>query len=273
MADDRDGEVPVASLPVYLSASLPSSSHVELFQYPLYARGRPLPVPPTAAQRNQRVTTRWRPQANRVEMDIPLDMRENVYNRDRGRELAENCTSMPPINVPGADAVKQERTNDMPVANNVFDRMRLESTTVQPATRYMVGLVHQGEVHLVPLDAIVQMRPSMQHVDLMSQADEQHHRTSGDDEDTAAATPSAPTQKGASVVSLNVSMRTEPTKASGATSRYGGMAGAAVNQRDAEAERWVPLQFSHDAHTEATHALLAQHRDPLVCSTAPRDFL
>ncbi len=154
--DEAAAAEPVVSLPVYVSASVPPSSRLELFQYPLYARGRPLPVPATAAQRGQRVTSRWRPHANRVEMEIPLDMRETVYNHDRGMEWAENSASMGVIPTPGEPTVKQEdRAMDAP---SRFDRMRLESHAVPNATHYMVGTVRDGELHLVPLNAVLQLR-------------------------------------------------------------------------------------------------------------------
>lgn len=254
-------DAPVASLPVYLSASVPRGARVELFQYPLYARHRPLPVPATAAQRGQRIGARWRPHANCVEMDIPLDMREAVYNRESGARFAESSAPMGSIGAPGDDAVKAE-PGTAPAAP-LLDRMRLESTAIEPATRYMVGLLHDGALHLVPLDAVLQMRPSMQHVDLLSQADERQRRPAGADEEEAPRDTRRP-----GVVSLNVSMRSESMQgAATAATRYG-----AAQQRDAEAERWVPLRY--EASTpEAAHALLAQRREPLVSTTHPREYL
>lgn len=254
---------PVVSLPVYVSASVPPSSRLELFQYPLYARGRPLPVPATAAQRGQRVTSRWRPHANRVEMEIPLDMRETVYNHDRGMEWAENSASMGVIPTPGEPIVKQEdRAMDAP---SRFDRMRLESHAVPNATHYMVGTVRDGELHLVPLDAVLQLRPSMQHVDLMSQAEDQNRRmpTSDDEGDAQDA-------RRAHVVPLNVSMRTEAQARTALTPRFGAQASSGLaTQRDAEAERWVDLRFSE---AQGADQLLAQQREPLACTTHIRDL-
>ena len=96
---DEEDEL-VASLPVFLNGApgggAPASEQdavrtprLELFQYPLYQRDHALPVPASAAQRGQAVASRWRPQANRVEMELPLDVRPTVYNAEKGTEYAE----------------------------------------------------------------------------------------------------------------------------------------------------------------------------------------
>lgn len=269
-----EDDAPVASLPVFISAAPSPSACFELFQYPLYARERSLPVPATAAQRGQHVTSRWRPHADRVEMEIPLDMREMVYNRERGAELAESCGSMGTIPTPGETRVKQEdrgTSAEMPR----FDRMRLDSHVVPNATQYMVGTVRNGELHLTPLHAIQQLRPSMQHVDLLHQAEEHSRRVpTSDDEGPASETD---TRRG--VVALNVSMRT--TEMGGRTSlaprfsAQGAPSSASPNQRDADAERWVDLRFvdkSTMGPEEATEPLLARVREPLVCTSNVGDF-
>lgn len=178
-------------------------------------------------------------------------------------EWAENSASMGVIPMSGESVVKQEdRAADAP---SRFDRMRLESHAVPNATKYMVGTVRDGELHLVPLDAILQLRPSMQHVDLMSQAGDRNRRipTSDDEGDAQDA-------RRAHVVPLNVSMRTETQARATLTPRFGapGSSGLAT-QRDAEAERWVDLRFSE---VQGADQLLAQRRDPLTCTTHVRDF-
>lgn len=264
MATARDEETaPAVSLPVYLSASLPPNAQLELFQYPLYARGRPLPVPATASQRGQTVTARWRPHSDRVEMELPLDLRESVYNASRGAELAESCASMGRIGVPGAAAVKQERGTETLAR---FDSLRLESATVPRATQYMVGTVQHGELHLVPLHAVQQMRPSMQHIDCHAQANDQNRRVSASDDESDAQ------REGRKhVVPLSVSLRTEANAPRPST--FSGTA-PAPTQRDADAERWVDLRITDTSRDEhALEVLQARSREPLVCTTPAREFL
>ncbi|WFD34391.1 hypothetical protein MCUN1_001230 [Malassezia cuniculi] len=232
MADDA----PAASLPVYLASALPPGARLELFQYPLYARGRPLPVPASAAQRGQRITSRWRPRADRVEMDMPLDMREAVYDQERGAEMGESAARMGTIG-----AVKQER--DAPAPK--LDRIRLESAAVPNATRYFVGTVSDGALHLSPLHSVLQLRPSMQHLDVMHELADAERRRDAEEEERARG-----------VVSLNVAVRAES-----------GGAGADVlaAQREAEAERWVDMRWTDDGSAEAQ----AAHQHLLATSTAP----
>lgn len=257
----------VASLPVFLSHSLSDGAKLQLFQYPLYQRDRPLPVPASAAQRGQTVTSRWRPHTNRVEMELPLDMRASVYDGEKGAEYAEACERLGKIPVPGAaPQVKQER-QDGPAR---FDSMRLESASVPNATEYLVGTMRDGELHLTPLHAVLQMRPSMQHVDLLGQVEENERRRErgapvSDDEGEAREAREA--RKASSVIPLNVSVRTEGRAARGTE----------LTQRDAEAERWVDLRWmdadAPGAREIADDQLLARSRARLYCDASVADFL
>lgn len=129
----------MASLPVYLSSSLPESARLQLFQYPLYPSGRPLPVPASAAQQNQHIASRWRSNANRVEIDMPVDMRETVYDADKGAAIGDACKRIGRMqDIDGG--IKREGNADPPR----FDSMRLDSAAVPNATQYVVGVIHNS---------------------------------------------------------------------------------------------------------------------------------
>ncbi|WFD30357.1 hypothetical protein MSPP1_001375 [Malassezia sp. CBS 17886] len=252
----------VASLPVYLSAPANEADRLELFQYPLYPRRRPLPVPSSAVQRGQQIASRWRPHADRVEMDIPLDVRESIYNRDRGSEYAQSLAHMDSIDLPhAADRVhvKQEGGGD---AHPRFDRMRLEGVPVPHATSYMVGTILNGELHLTPLHSTLQLRPSMQHLDFAQADDGDREREHAGGAGAASDGEHADAQqakrmndlKRSGVVSLNVSMRAD----SGASRTGGGTSAPHMGhppapldvhlaQREADAERWVNLQWRDES--------------------------
>lgn len=271
----------VATLPVLLNGApadvQSQTKRFELFQYPLYQRDHPLPVPASAAQRDQHVASRWRPRANRVEMELPLDVRPSIYNAEKGSEFAEGCRRMGKIPVPGQ--VKQERpSNDTPR----FDRMRLESSAVPNAAEYMVGTIkdgvlfypfvfaYTGELHLTPLHAVLQLRPSMQHVDLQDQAEENERRRErgapNSDEEGESAREKRP-----GVIPLSVSLRSDAQR-----SGVGGTRGP-HDARDAEAERWVDLQWVNESapgvRQAAEDLLLGPSRAPLYCNMRARDFL
>ncbi|PKI85122.1 hypothetical protein MVES_000987 [Malassezia vespertilionis] len=270
--DGPQDEALVASLPVYLNGLLSTSAQLQMFQYPLYPRGRPLPVPTFAAQRGETVTSRWRPHANRVEMDIPLDLRDAVYDSEKGEALAEVRQRSASIPVSGSGDVHVKQEQPATESSARFDQMRLESSVVPNATEYMVGIMRNGELHLTPLHAILQLRPSMRHVDLLHQAEDGERRRErgahvSDEEEHNAAVPQRDARR-SSVIPLNVSVRNE----SGSRANYGQGA-----FRDAEAERWVDLQWIEEktpaVEQVANNELLATSRAPLYCATKPQDFL
>ena len=133
------------------------------------------------------------------------------------------------------------------------------------------SLAHPGELHLTPLHAVLQMRPSMQHVDMLGQAESSERRggrgAGSDDEGDANNAP----DKRPGVVSLNVSVRTD-------ASRPGPGAGRAPHDaRDADAERWVDLRWIDESDPRgrqlADEQLLTHTRAPLYCESRARDFL
>ncbi|WFD05714.1 hypothetical protein MVES1_001047 [Malassezia vespertilionis] len=173
---------------------------------------------------------RWRPHANRVEMDIPLDLRDAVYDSEKGEALAEVRQRSASIPVSGSGDVHVKQEQPATESSARFDQMRLESSVVPNATEYMVGIMRNGmcfdlltigELHLTPLHAILQLRPSMRHVDLLHQAEDGERRRErgahvSDEEEHNAAVPQRDARR-SSVIPLNVSVRNE----SGSRANYG----------------------------------------------------
>lgn len=141
----------LASLPVYLSASLPQTSRLSLFQYPTYPKDSPLPVPDSARSRGLREAARWRPKADRVEVELPLDVRQNVYNLEKGQEMAKGAEHGGSF---GEKKVKKEpgsrrdreREKEKEKAPKRLEKTRLESQLVPNQTRYFVGVIRDGEL-------------------------------------------------------------------------------------------------------------------------------
>ena len=81
------------------------------------------------------VQARFKPQHHRLEVTYPLDVNSDNFD-------------------PASDA----RT----------DALRLTSRLVPPKTNYAVGMFraeHGGQLHLTPLQATLQMRPELVHID------------------------------------------------------------------------------------------------------------
>ncbi|EST05253.1 DNA-directed RNA polymerase III subunit Rpc5 [Kalmanozyma brasiliensis GHG001] len=312
----------VASLPVYLSKSLLGDSSLHVFQYPIYPRDRPLPVPYSAAARGLKVSSRWRPRANRVEVELPLDVREEVYNTDRGVEfgagadvLAQKQARADAAHGGSASAtepsssrtrVKQEREEAQ--ANRgpkKLEKIKLESTQVPNATEYMVGVIRDQALHLTRLESIVQLRPSMNYLDALDEAREAEKRRdraalagelgSDESDEDELIEMEAPGEgstrskakkdvKKPTAQTLSVALRADPNaKKPGSLGGMGGGSSSEARdllmaaQREADAERWVDLDWRDEGSQEAQQIfdaqLFAGSKTPLNCKTKPRDYL
>lgn len=154
--EEEEEEEGVTSIPVYLSrsSSYGSKQTLCLFQYPNYPAGAGVPMPPSAAERNLSLAARWRPRANWVEVDVPLDTRPRVYNTEAGQAMGANIA--PPAAASKKSRVKSEHLSDdedsffMGASSgrprgSKLDKIRLQSSQVPNATRYFVGVMHDGK--------------------------------------------------------------------------------------------------------------------------------
>ncbi|KAJ1026863.1 hypothetical protein NDA16_002159 [Ustilago loliicola] len=316
----------VASLPVYLSKSLLNGSSLHVFQYPIYPRERPLPVPYSAAARGLKVSSRWRPRANRVEVELPLDVREEVYNTDRGVEFGAGAdvlaqkqsradaahggsSSNEASGSSGRSRVKKEKEEEAQANRGPkkldkikLEKIKLESTQVPNATEYMVGVIRDQALHLTRLESIVQLRPSMNYLDAIDEAREAEKRRdraaaageigSDEEDEDELIEMEAPGEgstrskkkevKKPAAQTLSVALRTDPTAKKGGGMGMGGGISEARDQlmaaqREADAERWVDLEWRDERSREAQQIfdaqLFAENKTPLVCKTKPREYL
>ncbi|KAJ1018340.1 hypothetical protein NDA18_006495 [Ustilago nuda] len=311
----------VASLPVYLSKSLLSGSSLHVFQYPIYPRNRPLPVPYSAAARGLKVSSRWRPRANRVEVELPLDVREEVYNTDRGVEFGagadllaqkqaradaahDGASSNEASGSSSRSRIKKEKEEEVHANRGPkkLEKIKLESSQVPNATEYMVGVIRDQALHLTRLESIVQLRPSMNYLDAIDEAREAEKRRdrataageigSDEEDEDELIEMEAPGEgstrskkkevKKPAVQTLSVALRTDPNaKKGGGMSMGGGISEARdqlmAAQREADAERWVDLEWRDERSQEAQQIfdaqLFAENKTPLVCKTKPREYL
>lgn len=310
----------LTSLPVYLNGSLAESSSLHVFQYPIYARDRPLPVPASAAARGLKVSSRWRPKANRVEVELPLDVRTEVYNTERGADFGAGAdvlarkqerADLAHVGSTSHDAAGQRvKREDDPNAQRgpqKLEKMLLESSQVPNATQYMVGVIREQALHLTRLRSIVQLRPSMNYLDAIDEAREAEKRrdraalageAESDQEDEeeliemeasssrsrAAAAAAKKDVKKPIAQTLSVALRGDPnakktgsgmgpSSGSGSEARDHLMAA----QREADAERWLQLDWQHDNTPQSDQVfeskLFATTHTLLECKTRPRDYL
>jgi DNA-directed RNA polymerase-3 subunit RPC5 len=126
--DDLDPDDEIAyTLPVYMTQTL--SPALSLFQYPLHHR---VPqVSEWAAARGQSVTARMKEHVDRFELEIPIDMRPEVWDEER----AEGLGFAP------EDSGKKGKGRE----EGWGSKMRLRSEPVPEVTGYWAGIVHDGE--------------------------------------------------------------------------------------------------------------------------------
>lgn len=315
----------VASLPVYLSKSLLGDASLHVFQYPIYPRDRPLPVPYSAAARGLRVSSRWRPRANRVEVELPLDVREEVYNTERGVEFGAGAeviaqkqaradaahggtsSNEASSSSSGRSRVKKEKEEEAQASRGPkkLEKVKLESIQVPNATEYMVGVIRDQALHLTRLESIVQLRPSMNYLDAIDEAREAEKRrdraalageVGSDEEDEeeliemeapgegSSRSKSKKDAKKPAAQTLSVALRTDPNaaKKGGGMGMGGGSNSEARDQlmaaqREADAERWIDLEWRDERSLEAQQIfdaqLFAGSKAPLTCKTKPREYL
>lgn len=112
--------------------------HVYMVQYPLRPSYRPMPNAPRAA--------RLKPTNQMLQLDFAVDQQSEHFDRD------------------AEDYLKQKH-------------IRLQSSSVPALTNYAVAVFRHGQLHLTPMTAILQMRPSLAHIDDAVDEEEDEGRT------------------------------------------------------------------------------------------------
>lgn len=100
--------------------------HSYMVQFPLRPSYRPMPNAPR--------TARIKPENNILQLDYDVDQRSEHFDKD------------------AEDYLKQKY-------------LRLQSSSVPALTNYVVGVFRQGQLHLTPVTSVLQMRPSLAHID------------------------------------------------------------------------------------------------------------
>ncbi|CAO1632379.1 unnamed protein product [Parajaminaea phylloscopi] len=303
----------LASYPIYLSTSLPASSKLHLLQYPTYPRKQPLPVPESSRQRGLTQAIRWRPNAGWIHVELPLDLRRSVYDVEKGGVMgrgvaaaggeignSKNDGEDEEGNVTDSRRKKkrvQPKQEDEELGEQTkrLEKIRLESDVMPNMTKYCVGVMRDQALHLTHLDRVVQLRPSMHHLDGLDILEAQEKRSTarlhgaGEDSDAEGAEAEQAKEQAAKkkkAMSYNVSFQGDGGRGPGGP----GGGGANTSEKDqlmaskrrAEAEEWVDLEW-RDLHGRAQHRsevlnlfssqLFAGSKTKLKCKTKPRDYL
>ncbi|XP_023210358.1 DNA-directed RNA polymerase III subunit RPC5-like [Centruroides sculpturatus] len=141
----EDDDPVVEEIDVYLSKSL--ADNLYLFQYP---------VRPSNMTYNdvEDIQARVKPKQQKVELELPLNVQSSNYDKGKGEQIA--------LNVDGRHGGENSY-----FSSSFMDKQKLTSSkAVSSSAQYAIGLLRPGkELHLTPLHAIIQLRPSFTYLD------------------------------------------------------------------------------------------------------------
>lgn len=276
-AAGQDDEV-VAELDVVLSKQL--KEHIMLLQFPL----RPKEKPYDQAHSNGPTAARFKARAQLLELEVPLDTAAPTYDSVKGHEIGATHTSLPPLPFGTAPSSTGQpgASSSTPAAGGPMRSHVLASTVVPAKTHYAVGVVRDGRLHLTPIKSVLQMRPSVRHMDALtapakatdSDESDEEGKDEGEDEPRE--------------VQVQFKRR-ESEKAQAARKKS-----HAYLQKQVNDEPWVYLQYIDQAVRDVSSflalfntatasqtdqanqifgLLFAEQREPVNLHSTPHDFL
>jgi len=141
--DEEDDPV-VSEMPVYLAKSL----DCYLLQYP--TRPASMTYDNAIVQK-----TLFRPKNQQIEMHLALNTTNTNYDRSRGEQIALNV-----------DGQRSSGATNNTFSSDVMDVQVLSGgKAASDTTRYAVGIVNNGELHLTQVKGALTVRPNLSYLD------------------------------------------------------------------------------------------------------------
>lgn len=210
----------VREIDVFITSSVDADSKLYVLQYPLRQSWRPYEL----EERCERV--RVKPETAEVEVEMSVQVDSENFDADAGDDKA-----MP----------KQVLSS---------------SWKPPPATGYAVGILVGNELHLNPVHAVVQLRPSMQHLKVRPPSKKMNATRDEEDMIDSADIKSEKAIK-------------QPKKQSKPP-------GAVNEQNEDTKEQWIPLKY-HGAASELSDTyigkMVAQPTSQIQFSMSPSDYI
>uniref|UniRef100_A0A673IZI2 DNA-directed RNA polymerase III subunit RPC5 C-terminal domain-containing protein n=1 Tax=Sinocyclocheilus rhinocerous TaxID=307959 RepID=A0A673IZI2_9TELE len=150
MASGDDDDPIIQEIDVYLARSLVEKLY--LFQYPV----RPASM---SYENVTHLAARIKPKQQKVELEVAMDTMSPNYCGSKGEQIA--------LNVDGTSSEDSNVYSTKMMDKQTFSSIQATTNT----SRYAAAVFHKGELHLTPLQGILQMRPSFTYLD---KADTKH---------------------------------------------------------------------------------------------------
>ncbi|KAJ3883027.1 DNA-directed RNA polymerase III subunit Rpc5 [Lentinula edodes] len=265
-------------IPIRLSNRL----SLQIHQFPLLSR--PLQAPPSAEASGKRITARIKPQSRVLEIHVPADTRTEVYNSERGHEFGKGQLD--------DDREKNQERKGGKGREGEEPRLaeiRLRSEEIPHRGTQMLGIVHENELHLHPINATHQFRPTLTYLDILSRKSK---RRGGDDSDSdsddgpppdpdepvpvTAAKKKEKKATAGDAKEVQVSARRTDDKAGNLSQLSNARKEMLAIIRAEQDESWQDLQFCGMTTEEAGHSLdqfFSYRSEELHCSTDVTTFL
>ncbi|NP_001085230.1 polymerase (RNA) III (DNA directed) polypeptide E (80kD) L homeolog isoform X1 [Xenopus laevis] len=142
--ENEDDDPIIQEIDVFLAKSL--SEKLYLFQYPI----RPASMTYDGVTH---LSARIKPKQQKVEMEMAINTASPNYCRSKGEQIA--------LNVDGTSNDETSTYSTKLMDKQTFTSIQAASNT----SRYAVAFYRKGEVHVTPLNGILQMRPSFTYLD------------------------------------------------------------------------------------------------------------
>ncbi|RNA10254.1 DNA-directed RNA polymerase III subunit RPC5 isoform X2 [Brachionus plicatilis] len=158
--DHEDDDPVVQEIEVFLSKSL--ENKIYLLQYPIRPQDR-------TYDDSIFLSAKIKPKINKVELEIGLDTRNDNYSKEKGEQYALNVDGKQNVQTKSGSRIKQEPQVNY-YRSNLMDKQVLCSTNAtlgQMNRLYHLGLLKDNKLHLNPVQAILQMKPSFDYFDLV----------------------------------------------------------------------------------------------------------
>jgi hypothetical protein len=309
----EDEDPVIASYPVYLttpnaptvnpSAEIPPQTAQKLFllQYPAH---RPADTPYNARNLQKPTSLRIKPSTALFELDIPIDTRLN-YNADKGSRYATSLKRSRVIQEGGTHGLsggfntgppgrnmREDEDIDIktiPAHSGLSDDSTLSVQTlggkiVDPSAGdpiYLLGSFRNNSLHLSHLDALVQVRPQLPHLDASDELERNRGavaiaRAKGKDGIPNGDIPQAPLAgQPARPESKAVDIKLKSSSPSSHNNDLGTNTNAkllrAIQQEPWQTYQWIDEDEteSHDHAKSALHLFLPADDDPDIAGAQP----
>jgi DNA-directed RNA polymerase-3 subunit RPC5 len=273
---ENDPSRPVAVLPVYFSDELDPDLH--LHQFPLQARA--LQVPPSAELAGKPIKARYKPNSRRTEMQVPLDVRADVWNAERGVQLGE-ARAESDLPRPSGDAGRNVPASSLPsISGQRLNELRLRSEHVPGNASYAIGVLKDNAIYLHPVAQVHQFKPSLNYLDVISSKSARARGAGDSDSDEDDGPPLDPDEpppppapekkkekKGSEAKEVTVVVKKTDEK--GGIQFQGGLSNARREMlaalRKEDEEPWQDLQYCHPEVCSLPVSLLIGSSTLAVC--------